>query len=90
MPRGFPVYAETCPQYLNLTQNILETRGALAKIGPPIRTTEDSAALWNALHDDTLQVVASDHAPKAKDVHGDFLAQGFGSPQIETLAAHDL
>ncbi len=30
-------------------------------------------------------MVASDHAPKAKDVHGDFLAQGFGSPQIETL-----
>ncbi|MCX6029415.1 MAG: amidohydrolase family protein [Chloroflexi bacterium] len=82
---GLKVYAETCPQYLNLTQDILETRGALAKIGPPIRTAEDSAALWAALADGTLQVVSSDHAPKAKDVHGDFLAQGFGSPQIETL-----
>jgi dihydropyrimidinase len=30
-------------------------------------------------------VVASDHAPKAKDLNGDFLTQGFGSPQIETL-----
>ncbi|MEJ5202918.1 MAG: amidohydrolase family protein, partial [Anaerolineales bacterium] len=30
-------------------------------------------------------VVASDHAPKAKDVNGNFLEQGFGSPQIETL-----
>ena len=29
--------------------------------------------------------MSSDHAPKAKDVNGDFLAQGFGSPQIETL-----
>ncbi len=82
---GLKVYAETCPQYLNLTQEILDTRGALAKIGPPIRTAEDSAALWSALRDGTLQVVASDHAPKAKDVHGDFLAQGFGSPQIETV-----
>jgi dihydropyrimidinase len=82
---GLPVYGETCPQYLNLTQEIIETRGALAKIGPPIRTADDSAALWDALADDTLQVVASDHAPKAKDVNGDFLAQGFGSPQIETL-----
>jgi dihydropyrimidinase len=82
---GLTVYGETCPQYLNLTQEILDTRGALAKIGPPIRTAADSAALWAGLRDDTLQVVASDHAPKAKDVHGDFLAQGFGSPQIETL-----
>jgi len=82
---GRPVYAETCPQYLNLTQDILETRGALAKIGPPIRSAEDQAALWRAVADGTIQVVASDHAPKAKDAAGDFLEQGFGSPQIETL-----
>ncbi len=82
---GLPVYAETCPQYLNLTQDILDTRGALAKIGPPIRTAQDSAALWAGLRDGTLSVVASDHAPKAKDIKGDFIAQGFGSPQIETL-----
>ena len=82
---GLPVYAETCPQYLNLTQDIIETRGALAKIGPPIRSAGDNEALWAALRDGTLSVVASDHAPKAKDVNGDFLVQGFGSPQIETL-----
>lgn len=82
---GLPVYAETCPQYLNLTQDILDTRGALAKIGPPIRSAEDNGALWGGLRDGTLQVVSSDHAPKAKDVNGDFLMQGFGSPQIETL-----
>lgn len=82
---GRRVFAETCPQYLTLTQEIIEERGAQAKIGPPIRTAEDRAALWEALRDDTLQVVASDHAPKLKDVHGDFLEQPFGSPQIETL-----
>ena len=37
------------------------------------------------MRDGTLSVVASDHAPKAKDLNGDFLAQGFGSPQVETL-----
>jgi dihydropyrimidinase len=82
---GLPVYAETCPQYLNLTQDILDRCGALAKIGPPIRTAQDNEALWAGLRDGTLSVVASDHAPKAKDVNGDFLTQGFGSPQIETL-----
>jgi len=82
---GRRVLAETCPQYLTLTQEIIAERGALAKIGPPIRTADDQAALWEALADGTLQVVASDHAPKFKDVHGDFLEQPFGSPQIETL-----
>ena len=88
---GLPVYAETCPQYLNLTQDILQQRGALAKIGPPIRSAEDSEALWGGLRDGTLSVVASDHAPKAKDLQGDFLTQGFGSPQVETLlpVTHD-
>jgi dihydropyrimidinase len=82
---GMPVYAETCPQYLTLTQDVIEERGALAKIGPPIRTAKDRAGLWDALADGTIQVVATDHAPKEKDVHGDFIAQPFGSPQIETL-----
>ncbi|MDY7076493.1 MAG: amidohydrolase family protein [Chloroflexota bacterium] len=82
---GLPVYAETCPQYLTLTQDIIEERGALAKIGPPIRTADDRAALWDALAQGTIQVVATDHAPKHKDVNGDFLEQPFGSPQIETL-----
>lgn len=82
---GLPVFAETCPQYLSLTQAIIEERGALAKIGPPIRSQADQDALWQALREGTLQVVASDHAPKSKDPNGDFLTQGFGSPQIETL-----
>jgi len=82
---GLPVYAETCPQYLTLTEEVIEDRGALAKIGPPIRTAEDRAALWQALADGTIQVVGTDHAPKHKDVEGDFLEQPFGSPQIETL-----
>jgi dihydropyrimidinase len=83
--QGLQVYGETCPQYLTLTEEIIEKRGALAKIGPPIRKQSDQDALWAALRSGVLQVVASDHAPKAKDVNGDFLEQGFGAPQIETL-----
>ena len=82
---GLRVFAETCPQYLTLTERIIDERGALAKIGPPIRSQADQDALWVALRDGTLQVVASDHAPKQKDPEGDFLTQGFGSPQIETM-----
>ncbi len=82
---GLPVYAETCPQYLTLTKDIIAERGALAKIGPPIRTADDRAGLWEALAEGVIQVVGTDHAPKRKDVDGDFLEQPFGAPQIETL-----
>lgn len=82
---GQVVYAESCPHYLSLTEDILKQRGALAKVGPPIRSSADQEALWLAVQDGTIQTFASDHAAKLKDAQADFIAQGFGSPQIETL-----
>ena len=82
---GQVVYAESCPHYLSLTEDVLEQRGALAKVGPPIRSSADQEALWLAVQDGTIQTFASDHAAKLKDAQADFIAQGFGSPQIETL-----
>jgi len=78
-----PVYLDNMEQCS--TEDIQATRGALAKVGPPIRTAEDQQALWLALRDNTLQVISSDHAPKPKDPDGPFLEQGFGSPQLETV-----
>jgi dihydropyrimidinase len=82
---GMPVYAETCPQYLLLTEEDLFRWGPLAKIGPPLRTPEDNEALWKGIEDGTIDVVASDHAPKAKRETDDFFEAGYGSPQAETL-----
>ena len=83
--RGQKVYAETCPQYLELTEKDLYRFKALAKIGPPLRTPEDNEALWQGLADGTIDVVASDHAPKAKKQDEDFFNAAYGSPQAETL-----
>ena len=59
--RGVDVFAETCVQYLVLnTENV---DGVLSKVNPPIREPEDNRALWAALRDSTIQVVATDHAP---------------------------
>ena len=85
--KGWPVYAETCPQYLTLTEETTLELGPLAKIGPPLRTGRDNQALWQALADGTLSVIASDHAPKAKRREDDFFQAPFGSPQIETMLA---
>jgi len=82
---GQRVYAETCPQYLTLTNEDLLAQGALLKIGPPLRTGEDRDALWSALAAGGLDTVGSDHAPKDKARADDFFAAPFGSPQIETM-----
>ena len=82
---GQVVYAETCPQYLSLTEEMLHKRGPQAKIGPPLRTPEDNEGLWRGIQDGTIDTVASDHAPKAKEVSDDFFEAPYGSPQAETL-----
>jgi len=83
--RGFRVYGETCPQYLNLTNDDLLRQGPLLKIGPPLRSEEDRNALWRGVAEGTIDCVASDHAPKAKSIDDDFFAAPYGSPQVETM-----
>jgi dihydropyrimidinase len=88
---GQTVYAETCPQYLALTDDQVRTKGPLAKIGPPLRTRQDNDALWAAIEEGVIDVIASDHAPKSKKVDDDFFEAPFGSPSSETLltVSHD-
>ncbi len=85
--RGQAFVAETCPQYLALTADELRTRGALAKIGPFLRTDDDVDALWEGLADGALQTVGSDHVTKkeAADAVVPLLDAGFGAPSIETM-----
>jgi dihydropyrimidinase len=82
---GQVVYAETCPQYLTLTEETLRRRGPQAKIGPPLRTAEDNAGLWRGIQDGVIDTIASDHAPKAKQVEDDFFQAAYGSPSVETV-----
>ena len=63
---GANVIGETCPQYLLLDDSVYDAPGfeaAAAVLSPPIRPKVHQAALWEALLDGTLQVVATDHCP---------------------------
>jgi dihydropyrimidinase len=82
---GQAVYVETCPQYLTMSDAKLQKLGPLAKIGPPLRTEKDRLALWKAIQKGIIDVVASDHAPKAKKVEDPFFEAPYGSPQAETM-----
>ena len=83
--KGQTVYVETCPQYLCLTDEAVQEKGPLAKIGPPLRTAQDNQALWEALKSGLIDVIASDHAPKDKKIDDDFFDAPFGSPSSETM-----
>lgn len=86
---GAPVTAETCPHYLWATEEDLERVGSFGVINPPIRSAADRDALWEAIADGTLDVIATDHAPftyaEKQAVRGDVLNAPPGHPGLEYL-----
>ena len=84
---GAALTAETCPQYLVLDDRAVERHGALAKIAPPLREAADSEALWGALADGTLSLVASDHSPflPQEKLGVDYAQAPQGLPTVELL-----
>ena len=63
---GTPIYAETCPHYLFLTEDEYDKPNedaARYTMIPPLRTTEHQEALWRGLATNDLQVISTDHCP---------------------------
>ena len=83
---GANITCETCPQYLELDSRTIERHGGYAKIAPPLRTQEDKAALWQAIADGEIDVVASDHAPfLAEEKAVPYAVAPMGLPTVELL-----
>jgi dihydropyrimidinase len=64
--RGLKVFAETCPQYLFLTQDDLDKSGfdgAMCMCSPPPRDKINQEYVWQGLRDGLFDVYSSDHAP---------------------------
>ena len=64
--RGLRVYAETCPQYLYLSEEDLKKpgfEGAKCICSPPPRDPANQEAIWSGLRGGIFQVFSSDHAP---------------------------
>jgi dihydroorotase len=65
--RGVKVTCETCPHYFSLTENACEGYNTNAKVNPPLRTAEDVKAIIEGIADDTIDIIATDHAPHHRD-----------------------
>ena len=75
---GLKFSAETCPHYLHFTAETIPDGATPFKCAPPIRDAANREALWAALAEGVLSLVASDHSPcspalKAMEA-GDFVS----------------
>lgn len=64
---GWPVTCEVTPHHFCLTDDAILTRGANAKMNPPLRTDMHRQALLKGLCDGTVSVIATDHAPHTEE-----------------------
>ena len=76
------VTSEVTPHHLLL--NIDSDLGAKGKVNPPLRTEKDNETLWNALLNETIDIVASDHAPHTLEEKQEFDNALPGVPGVET------
>jgi dihydroorotase len=66
--RGVRITAEASPHHLTLTDRaLLEQLDTRLKMNPPLRAEEDRQALIAGLRDGTIDCIATDHAPHARE-----------------------
>jgi len=65
--RGARVTAEACPHHFTLTDECLRGFDSNFKMSPPLRTADDVEAIMAGLADGTLDCIATDHAPHARE-----------------------
>ncbi len=65
--QGNNIHAEATPHHFTLTQDAVIKYGTMAKMNPPLRTEEDRLAIIAGLKDNTIEMIATDHAPHAKE-----------------------
>ncbi len=83
--RNIKVTAEATPHHIALTDECIKSFDTNFKMNPPLRSETDRQALCEALADNTVTVIATDHAPHtatAKTVEFDYAP--FGIVGLET------
>lgn len=78
------ITAEVCIHHLWFTNADYDTKGNLIKWNPAVKTEADRAALWQALLDDRIDVIATDHAPHTlEEKKQTYLQAPSGGPLVQ-------
>lgn len=79
------VTSEVAPHHFILTDDIITSQNTYTKVNPPIRSQEDVDAIISGILDETIDIIATDHAPhdeNSKNISYDKAA--FGITGLET------
>ena len=78
------ITAEVCVHHLHFTNKDYETKGSLIKWNPAVKTETDKNGLWEALLDDRIDVIATDHAPHTlEEKSNKYLKCPSGAPLVQ-------
>ncbi|WP_430399890.1 dihydroorotase [Flavobacterium sp.] len=78
------ITAEVCLHHLWFTDKDYDTKGAFIKWNPAVKTEADKNALWKALLNDTIDVIATDHAPHTiEEKQNKYLDCPSGGPLVQ-------
>ncbi|MCH7754984.1 dihydroorotase [candidate division KSB1 bacterium] len=83
--QGVQVTCEVMPHHFSLTEEAVSKQDTNAKMSPPLRTQQDVDAMLIGLQDGTIDVIATDHAPHAKEEKEvEFIKAPMGIVGLET------
>lgn len=78
------ITAEVCIHHLWFSDEDYKTKGNLIKWNPAIKSVDDRKALWAALLDDRIDVIATDHAPHTlEEKNQSYLKAPSGGPLVQ-------
>ena len=78
------ITAEVCIHHLWFSDEDYKTKGNFIKWNPAVKTSDDRAALWEALLDDRIDVIATDHAPHTlEEKQQSYLNAPSGGPLVQ-------
>ena len=85
---GLPVTGEVCPHHFTLSDEDIPKDDSNYKMNPPLRSKADVQALKEALRDNIMDVIATDHAPHSEaEKEKSMLESPFGIVGLETAFA---
>lgn len=78
------ITSEVCIHHLWFSDEDYATKGTHIKWNPAVKTAKDRAQLWEALLDDRIDVIATDHAPHTLEEKSDVYTKApSGGPLVQ-------
>lgn len=78
------ITAEVCVHHLSFSDEDYKSKGNFIKWNPAVKTAEDRKVLWEALLDDRIDVIATDHAPHTlEEKQQTYLKAPSGGPLVQ-------